>query len=338
VKTVTLTEFNIQHLKLTDQFEPTLAHDEVLVRLEAASLNYVDLLIVKGLLNPNISLPYTPVCDGAGVVEQVGEGVETFKPGDKVVSLFIPQWRSGQPTPEAVDASTRPGLGGVAGHLSEYKVFKSYELLKAPKNLSSLESSTLPIAALTAWNALRYGNIKSGNTVLLHGTGGVSMFALQFAKAAGASVVMTSSSDSKLERVKQMGANLTINYKTTPEWGKTVLEFTEGRGVDSVVEVVGGDNLQKSLDVLKLGGHISMMGLLTGFETKLNAGALLTKQAGIQGMEVGNAADQVAMHRAIEQLDLRPVVDKVFTLQETQEGFKTLEAGAFFGKIVIKLN
>lgn len=338
MKAISLTQFDIQHLQLTDSFEPKLSHDEVLVRLEAASLNYVDLLIIKGLLNPNISLPYTPVCDGAGVVEQVGESVKNFKPGDKVVSLFIPQWRSGQPTPETVAASTRPGLGSVAGHLSDYKVFKSQELLKTPKNLSSLEASTLPIAALTAWNALRYANIKSGDTVLLHGTGGVSVFALQFAKAAGASVVMTSSSNNKLERVKQMGADLTINYKTTPDWGKKVLEFTEGRGVDSVVEVVGGDNLQKSLDVLKLGGHISMMGLLTGFETKLNAGALLTKQARIQGMEVGNATDQMAMHRAIEHLNLHPVVDKVFTLQETQEAFRTLESGAFFGKIVIKLN
>jgi NADPH:quinone reductase-like Zn-dependent oxidoreductase len=226
--------FGIDRLSLYEQPKPNPGVGEVLVKLEAASLNYVDLLVVKGLLNPNLPLPYIPVCDGAGVVEQIGQGVTAFKPGDKVVTTFIPDWVDGKPTSQATDYSTRQGLGVVSGQLSEYKVFSVNQLVHTPSNLSALEASTLPIAGLTAWNALKYSNLQAGQTVLLHGTGGVSIFALQFAKAQGATVVITSSNDDKLKRAQQLGADFLINYKTTPDWEAVVHQVTEGNGADVV--------------------------------------------------------------------------------------------------------
>ena len=210
MKAITLQDsFGIDHLDQVELPTPRPAADEVLVRVQAVSLNAVDLLTIKGLLNPNLPLPHVPVADGAGIVEQVGATVTAFKPGDTVVTTFIPDWLSGKPTKQAVDYSTRQGIG-TPGQLSEYKVFKVNQLIKAPANLSALEASTLPVAGLTAWNALRYANVKAGDTVLLHGTGGVSIFALQFAKALNARVIITSSSDDKLKRAQQLGADLLI--------------------------------------------------------------------------------------------------------------------------------
>lgn len=327
--------FGINHLQLCEQSKPSPAAGEILVKLEAASLNYVDLLVVKGLLNPNLPLPYIPVADGAGVVEQVGAGVAAFQAGDRVTTLFIPNWRSHQPQPQTVDFATRPGLGTVPGQLSEYKVFQEHQLVKTPANLTSIESATLPIAALTAWNALRYGNLQADNTVLLHGTGGVSIFALQFAKAQGAQVIITSSSDEKLARTRQLGADFTINYKATPAWESAVNDFTNGKGVDLVVETVGGQNLQKSIAALRMGGHISIMGLLAELETRLETLALLYKQATIKGMEVGNTTDFEAMNQAIIAHNIHPVIDVKFTLDQTQAAFEYLEKGQHFGKVVI---
>ncbi len=329
--------FGLNHLQIIEQPKPIPAPGEVLVRLEAVSLNYVDLLLIKGLINPNLSLPYVPVCDGAGVVEQVaGEGSH-FKVGDKVVTAFMPDWLSGKPTPTTVDIATRQGLGGVPGQLTEYKTFQENQLVRYPENLSSVEAATLPIAGLTAWNALRYGNLQAGDTVLLHGTGGVSIFALQFAKAQGASVIITSSRDEKLARAQQLGADCTINYKTTPEWDATVLEFTGGEGVDLVLETVGGQNLQKSINALRMGGHISIMGLLDGFETRINTLSLLVKQATIQGMEVGGTRDFEAMNRAIAVNQIRPVIDKIFPLEQAREAFEYLDQGLHFGKVVVTI-
>jgi len=232
MKAITLQNgFGIDHLKLVELPAPRPAEDEVLVKLQAVSLNSVDLLVIKGLLNPNLPLPYVPVADGAGIVEQVGAAVTAFQPGDAVATTFIPDWISGKPTKQAVDYATRPGAGA-PGQLSEYKVFKVNQLIRTPANLSAIESSTLPVAGLTAWNALRYANVQVSDTVLLHGTGGVSIFALQFAKALGARVIITSSSDDKLKRAQQLGADLLINYRSTPNWEETVQQLTEGEGVD----------------------------------------------------------------------------------------------------------
>lgn len=330
-------DFGISHLQIVEQPKPTPSTGEVLVKLEAVSLNYVDLLVVKGLLNPNLPLPYVPVCDGAGIVEQVGDHVSAFQVGDKVATTFIPNWLGGKPTPKTVDFSSRPGLGGVSGQLVNYKVFPENQLIKYPVNLSAIEAATLPIAGLTAWNAIRYGNLQAGDTVLLQGTGGVSIFALQFAKAHGARVIITSSSDEKLARVQQLGADFTINYKTTPNWEPIVQDFTNGEGVDLVVEAVGGENLQKSINVLRMGGHISIMGLLDGLETRINTLSLLGKQATIKGMEVGGTRDFEAMNRAIASNNIHPVIDKTFGFDQAQAAFEYLDKGLHFGKVAIAI-
>lgn len=338
MKTIELRDsFGINHLQLSEQPKPNLTENEVLVRLEAASLNYVDLLVIKGLLNPNLPLPYVPVADGAGVVEQIGPGVTAFQVGDRVVTTFIPDWITGQPTPETVDYATRPGLGGVPGQLAEYKCFQAHQLVKAPDNLTSVEAATLPIAGLTAWNALRYGHLQAGQTVLLQGTGGVSIFALQFAKAQGARVIITSGRDEKLARAQQLGADDIINYKMTPNWETVVQDMTNGEGADLIVETVGGDNLKHSIAALRMGGHISIMGLLNGLEIGLDALVLLNKQATIRGMEVGSKSDFEAMNQAILSNDIHPVVDEKFSLEQAQAAFESLEKGQHFGKIAITL-
>ena len=337
MKTIQLQDgFGIDRLQIVEQSKLTPT-GEVLVKLEAVSLNYVDLLVVRGQLNSNLSLPYVPVSDGAGVVERVGDHVTAFKPGDRVVTTFIPDWVSGKPTAETTSYETRQGLGVVAGQLSERKLFQTNQLIRYPDQLSAAEASTLPIAGLTAWNALRYGNLQAGDTLLLHGTGGVSIFALQFAKALGATVLITSSRDDKLKRAQQLGADVPINYKTTPEWETVVDQFTDGRGVDVVVETVGGRNLQRSLNVLRMGGCISIVGLLDGFDANINILTLLHQQATIRGMEVGSTEDFEAMNRAIETYGIHPVIDKIFTLDQTQQAFEYLEQGLHFGKVVITL-
>ena len=339
MKTIELyPSFGISNLKLNELPKPSPGRGEVLVKIEAVSLNYVDLLLVKGLLNPNVPFPYVPVCDGAGIVESVGEDVAKFKSGDKVATTFIPYWLSGKPTNQKTDYSTRQGLGGVSGQLTQYKIFQVNQLVKSPANLSSSEASTLPIAGLTAWNALQYGNLQPGKTVLLHGTGGVSIFALQFAKALGAHAIITSSSDDKLKQAQQLGADLTINYKTQPKWEVIVREFTGGKGADVIVETVGGKNLQRSLDALRMGGHISIVGLLDGFDTSVNTLTLLHKQATIRGMEVGGTHDFEVMNTAIAANDIHPVIDKTFGFEQTQEAFEYLEKGLHFGKVVITLS
>lgn len=328
--------FGIDHLELIEVPKPQPAADEVLVKIQAVSLNSVDLMVVTGKLNPHLPLPFIPGADGAGTVEQVGNDVTAFKPGDTVVTTFIPKWTSGEPTQQAIDYATRQGVGS-PGQLSEYKVFKVDRLTKAPANLSALEACTLPVAGLTAWNGLHYASVAAGETVLLHGTGGVAIFALQFAKALGAQVIMTSSSDAKLQRAKALGADYLINYHTTPDWEETVRSVTDGVGVDAVLETVGGKNLARSLSVLRTGGSISIMGLLGGSEVTIDALSLMEGHATIRGMEVGNTQDFQDMNQAIEQHDIHPVIDRTFTFDEVRAAFTDLEQGKHFGKIAILL-
>ncbi len=247
MKTVELVDFGINNLKVTEQspVEPTA--EQILVRIEAVSLNYVDLLVIKGLLNSDLSLPYIPITDSAGVVENVGDKVTAFKSGDKVVTTFIPDWIDGEPTAAKTDYSARHGLGVLSGQLSQYKCFDENQLISIPNNLTTIEASTLPIAGLTAWNALDYADLQPEDTVLLHGTGGVSIFDLQFAKVKGAKVIITSSSETKQSKARQLGADLTINYKDIPDWETTVQEMTGGKGADVIIETVGGNNLSRSL-------------------------------------------------------------------------------------------
>ena len=337
MKTVQLVDFGIDNLKVTDRSLPQPTAEQVLVKLEAVSLNYVDLLVIKGLLNSDISLPYIPITDGAGVVESVGDKVTAFKSGDKVVTTFIPDWIDGEPTATKTDYSTRQGLGVLSGQLSQYKCFDEHQLIGVPSNLKTIEASTLPIAGLTAWNALNYANLQPEDTVLLHGTGGVSIFALQFAKAKGAKVIITSSSETKQSKARQLGADLTINYKDIPDWETTVREMTGGKGADVIIETVGGSNLGRSLKALKMGGHISVVGLLDGFKSEIDVLSLIHQQATIHGLEVGDTHQFKAMNRAIEAWNLHPVIDRIFPLEEIQEALKYVESGSHFGKVVVSL-
>lgn len=330
-------KFGIENLTERSVGKPAIRPDEILVRMKAAALNYVDLAAVEGVLSPDLPLPLIPVADGAGVIEAVGSDVRGHNVGELVATVYIPQWQSGRYLAEHTKLGIRPGTGYVDGQLSEYKVFKPQEVIHMPEHLSPGESATLPIAALTAWNALVYGGIKPGDTVLVHGTGGVAIFALQFAKLFGAKVVITSSSDEKLAKAAKIGADFTMNYKTAPNLTHKIMQATGNDGVALVVETVGGDNLSKSLSVLKPQGHISVVGFLGGVGANINLIELNLKRATITGVSVGNTEDFKSMLAAITQHRLKPVIDSTYPLEKTTDAFRHMKSGSHFGKLVITL-
>ncbi|MFL1407533.1 NAD(P)-dependent alcohol dehydrogenase [Marinobacter sp. M1N3S26] len=306
---------------------------EVRVRIRASSLNFHDYSVVAGRIPTDDGR--IPMSDGAGVVEAVGAGVSDFRVGDHVVSTFFPEWLNG-PAPIA-DFSTTPG-DGVDGYARELVVAPTRAFTLAPAGYSHAEAATLTTAGLTAWRALVVnGGLKAGDTVLTLGTGGVSIFALQFARMMGARVISTSSSDAKLEQLKTLGADETINYKTTPAWGQRVLELTGGQGVDHVIEVGGPGTLPESIDAVSIGGHISLIGVLTGRAGEVPTAKLMAKQARLQGLIVGSRAQQQDMVRALEVNDLHPVIDRSFALEEIAEAFRYEEAGRHFGKICLEI-
>ena len=306
---------------------------EILVRLHASSLNYHDYLVAIGKIPTAAGL--IPLADGAGVVEGVGEGVSEFTVGDRVVSCFFPEWQNGTAVPSVV--ATVPG-DTVDGYARERVVRPAHWFTHAPKNYSHAEAATLTTAGLAAWRALVVdGPLKAGETVLALGTGGVSIFALQFAKMMGASVIVTSSSDEKLAHARSLGADHTINYKQHPQWAEQVLELTNGRGVDHVIEVGGPDTLPQSINACRIGGHIAFIGVLTGFSGPIPTVALLTHQARLQGLQVGNRQQQIEMIRALDANNMKPVIDKTFPLAELGEAFSYEASGGHFGKICIDI-
>ncbi|MFI0471954.1 NAD(P)-dependent alcohol dehydrogenase [Halomonas sp. HMF6819] len=304
---------------------------EIRVRVHASSLNFHDYAVVAGMIPTEDGR--IPMSDGAGVVEAVGEGVTEFAVGDPVVSTFFPSWLEG---PARVgDFRTTPG-DGVDGYACEQITRPATWFTHQPKGYSHAEAATLTTAGLTAWRALVVdGGLKAGDTVLVLGTGGVSIFALQFAKMMGARVIATSSSDEKLEKLKALGAEHTINYQTTPEWGKKVKELTGGEGVDHIVEVGGPKTLPQSIDAVKIGGHMALIGILTGREGDIPTAKLMAKQATLKGLIVGSRRDQLEMIRAIEASNLRPVIDHEFGLEEIGDAFRHQESGKHFGKICL---
>lgn len=327
--------FGLENLHLVDRNQPDPGPGEVLVRLAAASLNFRDYLLIQGLYNPKQPLPLVPCSDGAGEVVAVGEGVESVAAGDLVCSTFFQAWDSGQPTMQKASSTLGSPLDGV---LSEYRVFPESGLIKAPEHLSPRQAATLPCAALTAWNALRgQGNVQAGDTVLVLGTGGVSLFALQFAKLLGAEVIATSSSDEKLEKVRGLGADHTINYKKTSDWGKEARKLTGKRGVDHVVEVGGAGTLAQSLEAVRLGGTISLIGVLSGTQQELAITPILMKNVRVQGIFVGDRDLFAAMNRAISQNRLEPVLDADFPLADTRAALEHMAAGKHLGKITISI-
>lgn len=306
---------------------------EVTVRLHANSLNYHDFAVVSGMWGP--TEPRIPMADGAGEVIAVGAGVTEFKVGDAVVSTFFPTWQAGKPMVEGFATVPGDGIDGYARELVTATV-ESFTL--APIGWGHLASSTLTTAALTAWRALMSDDhLKPGDTVLVQGTGGVSIFALQFAKLAGATVIATSSSEAKLEKLKALGADHLINYKTTPQWGTLARDMSGGQGVDHVVEVGGPATLEQSMLAARVGGHVSVIGILTGLAGDFPLVTALIKQLRLQGVLVGNRAQQQAMVKAIDANGMQPVVDKVFALEEIVQAFQYQETNQHFGKICLQI-
>lgn len=304
------------------------------MRIRAVSLNYRDLGSTRGERPGNLPLPFTIGSDGAGEVTAVGAGVVKWKVGDRVIPTFFQDWPTGCMTREIMGTA----LGGaMQGVVAEYLIAREGALVRMPEGLSFEEAATLPCAALTAWHALvGHGHLKAGDTVLTLGTGGVSIFALQFAKLHGARVIITSSSDDKLAKARELGADETINYKTTPDWEKRVFELTNKRGADHVIELGGAGTLQKSLGAVRFGGRVSLIGVLTGFEGLINPWPVIAKSVTVQGIYVGSREHFEAMNKAITLHQMKPVIDRIFAFEETQSAFEHMASGAHFGKVVIK--
>lgn len=320
---------------ITEQPKPVPGPGQVLVRVRACSLNYRDLIVARGRFGDKTQ-GRVPLSDGAGEVEAVGGGVTRFKPGDRVAACFFQDWIDG-PFEMRYHGSA---LGGEApGMLAEYVALPEQGWVKFPEHLSFQEAACLPCAAVTAWQALVVrGALAAGETVLALGTGGVSIFALQFAVALGARVIVTSSSDAKLERARGLGAWEGVNYQRTPDWEKEVWRLTDKRGVDHVVEVGGPGTLEKSLASLAAGGHVALIGVLTGFGAPTGSlFPLVTKNARMNGIYVGSRAHFEAMNQFIAERRLRPVIDRVFPFEQAAEAYRYQQSGGHFGKIVVEI-
>ena len=306
---------------------------EVRVRLRANSVNYRDLSVVSDPAARGIALPRIPNSDGAGEVLAVGAGATDFAPGDRVAGCFFQNWIDGPCTAEAMASA----MGGeIDGVLAEEANLKAGGLVKVPEHLSFAEAATLPCAALTAWRALvEVGRLKAGDTVLLLGTGGVSIFALQFATLMGARVIITSSSDEKLARARELGAWQAVNYRQTPDWEKAVLEMTGGRGVDLTVEVGGAGTLEKSIAATRIAGTIAFIGVLAGGQ--VNPRPIMGKSLTLQGIYVGSRNLFRDMNRAIAASGLRPVIDRTFAFEEAPQAYRAMKAAGHFGKLVIEI-
>ena len=325
----------IDALVKVERPNPTPAYRQVLVKVAACSLNFRDLGIVRGTYRMPVPDKIIPLSDGAGEVIEVGTGVKRVKVGDKVAGCFFQRWPAGEASPD-VQASALGG--GIDGMLAEYVVLEEEGVVKIPAHLSVEEGATLPCAGVTAWHALvEHGNVIAGQTVLLQGTGGVSIFGLQLAHAMGVQVIITSSNDDKLARAKKLGASHGINYKSTPDWEKAAMHFTGGRGVDQVVEVGGAGTLTRSFGAIRVGGKISLIGGLSGPATELNPGLILARRANVQGISVGSTQMFEVMNRAIATNGIKPVIDKVFGFDEVQAAYKHMASGAHLGKIVIRV-
>ena len=323
-------------LALNEVPRPVAGPGEVLVRIRAVSLNHRDLNMLNSAFDPDASLAGgVPLSDGAGEVIALGKGVTRFAVGDRVAGIFFERWIDGPPSADAL-ASDRGGLAG--GMLSEVVASDADALVPVPGHLSFEEAATLPCAAVTAWVGLfKRGNLQPGQYVLLEGTGGVSVFGLLFAAAAGARPIVTSSSDEKLERAAQLGAVGTVNYRSNPDWHTEVRALTGGHGVDQVLDIGGRDTLPKALEALAYGGHVALIGGLTGYGSDLPTDALMWINATASGVYVGSRADFEAMNAFIAEHEIRPEIDRVFGFEQAQDAFDYLQSGAFLGKIVLRL-
>ncbi|MDX2199717.1 MAG: NAD(P)-dependent alcohol dehydrogenase [Phycisphaerae bacterium] len=326
--------FGIENLKLVERPAPTPRPGHVVVDVRAFSLNYRDLLMVTGRYNPKLALPATPISDAAAVVSAVGEGVTRWKVGDHVISHFAADWINGPFRSEYTKTSLGCPGPGLAAEQVELPAHALVPMSAATGDWH--EAATLPIAALTAWSSLfQVGALAPGQTVLTLGTGGVSIFAVQFARATGARVIITSSSDAKLERAKALGADEGVNYRSTPKWDDAVLALTDGRGADVVVENGGAGTLNQSMRATKPAGRVAILGALTGLQAEINTGLILMKRLTLGGVYVDCRDEFERMNRFIGQHSIRPVIDRVFPFEEFPEALRTMARGDHFGKIVV---
>lgn len=328
--------FGLDRLSIADRPDPVPGPGEVLVRLRAASLNFRDYLTVIGQYNPRYKLPLVPGSDGAGEVISTGPGVDLWKAGDRVMSCFALDWLCGIPGLKQVRNSS---LGGpLDGTLQELRVFPAASLVSIPDYLSFEEASTLPCAAVTAWSALvTEARITSGQTVVVLGTGGVSIFALQFAKMMGCRVIVTSSSNDKLELAKKLGADFTVNYREKPAWSKEIRRITDMEGADQIIEVGGAGTLEESIKAVKFFGHISLIGILAGGSKDLSLLPILMQNVRIQGVLVGSRAALQEMARAMEVNQIRPVIDRTFSFEDLPRAIQYLADGKHFGKVCVTI-
>jgi NADPH:quinone reductase-like Zn-dependent oxidoreductase len=336
MKAYEISKFGIDKLALVEREVPSPRPTEVVVKFHAASVNYRDIMVVEGRYNPRMKLPAIPFSDGAGEIVATGESVTKWKTGDRVMPIFVQKWIDGEPS----DEKRKTALGAGAlwnGVLREFGAFDEESVVRIPDHLSYIEASTLPCAAITAWQALVVsGMLKAGDTVLTLGTGGVSVFALQIAKLFGARVISTSSSDEKLERMRSLGADELINYKDHPDWDAAVLEITGKRGVDHVVEVGGGGTLARSINSARVGGHIALIGALEA-AGDFSYVPIFMKQLRLHGIFTGSRAMFEDMNKAIAEAKLEPVVDRVFEFGDARDALKFLQSGSHFGKVVVKI-
>jgi len=328
---IQLVEPSLTAFRRTSLPDPQPGPGDVLIRMRAAALNYIDVAVATGSF-PGATLPMVPVADGAGEVVGVGADVTDVAPGDRVVPHFMPDWLDGPMRPEKI-----AGMRGITlpGSLSEYVAVPARSVVRLPEHLDFVQGATLPIAATTAWNAVRSASVRPGSTVVILGTGGVSLFALQFAKASGATVILVSSSDEKLERGRALGADHLVNYRATPAWDKAVLEITGGRGVDLVVETVGDATFERSLHAAAMGGTVFTVGFLSGATTSVNLFSIIAKALRVVGNSTGSVADLAEAVRAIEANRIVPVVDRVVGIDEAAGAYEVLASGAHIGKIGI---
>ena len=334
MKAVQIERFGIDELAFNEIDRPTPIAGEVLVRMRASSLNYRDLMMVEGTYNSRLKLPLVPFSDGAGEVVEVGEGVSRWKVGDRVCPIFMQGWVDG----ELDYSKSKSTLGGdLDGCLREYAAFNEAGLVRIPDHLSFEEAACLPCAGVTAWNALMVsGGLQKGDTVLCQGTGGVSLFALQFAKAAGAEVTITSSSNDKLERAKGLGADHVINYREREDWDTVALELTNKRGVDHVVEIGGPGTLQRSMRAVKTGGHIAVIGVVAGKGEFTNV-PIFMKALKLIGVFVGSRVMFEDMNRFVTDKSIRPVVDSTFEFDQVRDALELMKSGGHFGKILVRI-
>ena len=326
-----ISSFGVDSLEFVERPTPSPGPGEVLVAVRAISFNYRDLMMVKGQYNPKLKLPRIPCSDGAGEVVATGEGVTAWKPGDRVTGIFMQNWLEGPLTP----ARARGALGGdIDGTLCDYIVLNQNGLVEIPEHLSFQEAATLPCAAVTAWNALGAGDLKPGSTVLILGTGGVSIFALQFARLSGAKVLGISGSYEKLKRAYGLGLDAGMNYRDNPDWDRWAVEQTGGEGVDLVVEVGGVGTLPRSLKSIRIGGTVAQVGVLANTAEPLPMATILHKMARIKGIYVGSRRDFVEMNKAISTAMLRPVGEE-FQWAQAREVLHRMEEASHFGKLVL---